>query len=129
MTKIGGCVGINEAIWVNNDPQIEFQNVLSLVVGGVKLENSKNWHDLLNKIELDETYFKIYKLRVINKVKNINIIEFFKSIFILTKIVLTDPDKRRSITTILIELREYPNLYSIIFNDLGYMIYIGKKNS
>ncbi|MGP8023769.1 MAG: class I SAM-dependent methyltransferase [Methanobacterium sp.] len=132
VTRKGGYIGINEAMFINKVTINEFNNILSIFIGGVKLETPSEWMDLLTNLGLEMKVFDFQKVNFINQIyygiKSNGPLNLLRSVYKLAEIYLTDPRYRQFLEDlIVIDLREIPVILKIILIYAGYGIYVGRK--
>jgi len=125
VTKPGGYVGLNEAIWIKTPPP-ELVEYLSRIADA-EITTSDDWEELLEGSGLRETVARIYKTNAlsqwINEVRQLDFKDFSRAWYRFLSLYIKSSAVRKYVK----EMWLFPKSIFHIFKYFGYGIYVGRK--
>lgn len=126
VTKLGGCVGLNEVTWIKVPPPTELVEYYSRSTGA-EPENSAGWKELLEGSGLRDMVVRTYKLDVlsdfIDRIKRLGSEDFSRALYRFLSLSISSPAFRRYMKETLPPLK----ITKDVLRYLGYGIYVGRK--
>lgn len=128
VTKLGGCVGLNETTWIKANPPTEIVEYVFHSAGGVKPETPNGWKELLKGSGLKDIVVKTYKVaslgQFVDDIKMIGFTQAVKACGRLFSLYFKSPVYRKTIKEMTIGARSTPRN---VLEYYGYEIYVGGK--
>ena len=121
VTKPGGYVGLNEAIWIKTPPP-ELAEYLSRIAGA-EITTSNDWEELLEGSGLRDIVVRTHKTNVLDefsRIRRYGLKDFSRAWYRLLSLYITSPALRRLIKETLATPKN-------LIKYMGYGIYVGRK--